>query len=96
MSSSIIGQPVTRIDGKLKVTGSSTVRDGTRHRQRRLRHSGDQHHCQRTDRQYRLQAPPRICPECWAVIHHGNVEPLVSPGAGIREDGARGRNPASV
>ena len=94
MSSSVIGQPFTRIDGKLKVTGGARMPrnnpiDNFAYGVAVASTIGNGH-ITRID-----SAVAEKMPGVLAVLHHGNVEPLFRP-ANLSRNKPRRRKPPSV
>ena len=87
MSSSVIGQPITRIDGRLKVTGQATY--AVEHRIENLAYGVAVASTVGNGRIRRIDTvEAEKLPGVLAILHHGNIEKLYRP-AGVLEEMSR-------
>ena len=95
MSSSVIGQPVTRIDGRLKVTGGATY--AVEHPLQNVAHGVGVASTIGKGRIVRIDSTEaEKMPGVLAVLHHGNMAPLYRPAGALTEQSRAGRKPAAV
>ncbi|MCU1307110.1 MAG: Periplasmic aromatic aldehyde oxidoreductase, molybdenum binding subunit YagR [Acidobacteriaceae bacterium] len=91
MSSSVIGQPVTRIDGKLKVTGHAPY--GTEHAIQNVAYGVAVASTIGNGRILSIDsAEAEKMPGVLAILHHGNVERLYRPAGSLEEMSRPGEN----
>jgi xanthine dehydrogenase YagR molybdenum-binding subunit len=84
MSSSIIGQPVTRIDGRLKVTGDAAY--AVEHPLQHVAHGVGVTSTIGKGRIVRIDSTEaERMPGIRAILHHGNMAPLYRPAGALAE-----------
>jgi len=91
MSRSIIGQPVTRIDGRLKVTGGAAY--AVEHPIRNVAHGvGVASTIGRGRIVHIVSTEAEKMPGVLAVLHHGNIAPLYRPAGALAEQSRPGES----
>src|SRR5437899_14607 len=91
MSSSVIGQPVTRVDGKLKVTGKAAY--GVEHPIQNVAYGVGVASTIGNGRIVRIDSTEADkMPGVLAVLHHGNAEHLYRPAGPFEEQSRPGES----
>ena len=91
MSSSVIGQPVTRIDGRLKVTGGAPY--AVEHPLRNVAHGVGVASTIGKGRIVRIDSTEaEKMPGVLAVLHHGNMAHLYRPAGALAEQSRPGES----
>jgi xanthine dehydrogenase YagR molybdenum-binding subunit len=91
MSTSVIGQPVTRIDGKLKVTGRATY--AVEHPIENVAYGVAVASTIGNGRIKNLDtAEAEKMPGVLAILHHGNIEKLYHPAGSLEESSRPGES----
>ena len=95
MGTSVIGQPISRIDGPRKVTGTAPY--AVEHAIENVAYGAPVASTVGSGRVTRIDtSTAEKMPGVLGIIHHGNVEPMYRPAQGFEHIGSRRRNAAAV